>query len=110
MSIIQCSNYSLVDNQILKNEDKAATQAVLHVSQLMVDCLVENVLSLDENSGKGVGFLIHRPPFCTNRQASNAENRCGLVTMQQNFPTAPIRKTIQLGCRQTGVYTIELHS
>ena len=75
----------MVDNQILKNEDKAATQAVLHVSQLMVDCLVENVLSLDENSGKVVGFLIHRLPF---GKASNAENRCRLVTMQ-NFPATP---------------------
>ena len=37
--------------QILKNEDQAATQAVLNVCQMMVDCLVENVLTLDENSG-----------------------------------------------------------
>ena len=40
--------------QILKNEDQSATQAVLNVCQLMVDCLVENVLSLDENSGTSV--------------------------------------------------------
>ena len=37
--------------QILKNEDQSTKQAVLNVCQMMVDCLVENVLSLDENSG-----------------------------------------------------------
>ncbi len=43
--------------QILKNEDQTATQAVFNVCQKMVDCLVENVLSLDENSGTSLYVL-----------------------------------------------------
>ena len=37
---------------MLKCEDQTAVQAVLTVSQSMVDCLVEVLLTLDENSGK----------------------------------------------------------
>lgn len=39
---------------MLKCEDQAAVQAVLSVSQSMVDCLVEILLTLDESSGKDV--------------------------------------------------------
>ena len=37
---------------MLKCEDKATIQSVLTVSQSMVDCLVEILLTIDENSGK----------------------------------------------------------
>ena len=43
---------------MLKCEDQAAVQAVLSVSQSMVDCLVESLLTLDENSGKN--YLVLR--------------------------------------------------
>ena len=37
---------------MLKSEDQNAVQAVLSVCQSMVDCLVEILLTLDENSGE----------------------------------------------------------
>ena len=37
---------------MLRTEDQAAVRAVLDVSQLMVDCLVESLLTLDETSGR----------------------------------------------------------
>lgn len=37
---------------MLKCEDQAARKSILTVSQSMVDCLVEILLTLDENSGK----------------------------------------------------------
>ena len=45
----------------MKGEDQAAKQAVLNVCQLMVDCLVENVLSLDESSGEYSLNLLLKP-------------------------------------------------
>lgn len=38
--------------QMLKSEDQGAVKVVLEVCQMMVDCLVENVLTLDENAGR----------------------------------------------------------
>ena len=43
----------------LKAEDQAAKQAVLNVCQMMVDCLVENVLRLDESSSEDYFQLRH---------------------------------------------------
>lgn len=44
--------FVIVYLKILKSEDQTAVQAVLTVCQAMVDCLVEVLLALDENSGK----------------------------------------------------------
>ena len=60
--------------QILKNEDKSATQAVLNVCQMMVDCLVENVLSLDENSG--VYMHVYMCVTCTYVHEYNYTRTC----------------------------------
>ena len=46
--------FELLLEQLLKTEDKAAVKAVLDVSQLMVDCLVESLLALDETSGESL--------------------------------------------------------
>ena len=37
--------------QLTKSEDAAGMKLVMEVSQMIVDCLVENVLTLDENDG-----------------------------------------------------------
>lgn len=36
---------------MLKNGDQGAVKGVVEVCQMMVDCLVENMLALDENTG-----------------------------------------------------------
>ena len=44
--------------KILKSEDQSAVQAVMSVCQSMVDCLVEILLTLDENSSKIIKSII----------------------------------------------------
>ena len=49
-----CKEYEWFEQlleQLLKTDDKATVKVVLEVSQLMVDCLVESLLTLDETSG-----------------------------------------------------------
>ena len=49
-----CKEYEWFEQlleQLLKTDDKTAVKVVLEVSQLMVDCLVESLLTLDETSG-----------------------------------------------------------
>ena len=49
-----CKEYEWFEQlleQLLKTDDKGAVKVVLEVSQLMVDCLVESLLTLDETSG-----------------------------------------------------------
>ena len=36
---------------MLKSGDQGAVKGVVEVCQMMVDCLVENMLALDENTG-----------------------------------------------------------
>lgn len=54
MQVGSCKEYDWFEqllDQLLKTDDKAAVKTVLEVSQLMVDCLVESLLTLDETSG-----------------------------------------------------------
>ena len=50
-----CKEYEWFEQlleQLLKTEDQTTVRALLEVSQLMVDCLVESLLTLDETSGE----------------------------------------------------------
>ena len=40
--------------KLFKSEDSTTKKAMLEVSQLLVDTLVENVLSLDESAGNSI--------------------------------------------------------
>lgn len=54
LQVGSCKEYEWFEQlleQLLKTDDKTAVKAVLDVSQLMVDCLVESLLTLDETSG-----------------------------------------------------------
>ena len=49
-----CKEYEWFEQllqQLLKTDDKSSVQLVLTVCQMMVDCLVETLLTLDETSG-----------------------------------------------------------
>jgi cohesin loading factor subunit SCC2 len=49
-----CKEYEWFEQllqQLLKTDDKSSVQLVLKVCQMMVDCLVETLLTLDETSG-----------------------------------------------------------
>jgi len=51
-----CKEYEWFEQlleQMLKNGDQGAVKGVVEVCQMMVDCLVENMLALDENTGSG---------------------------------------------------------
>jgi cohesin loading factor subunit SCC2 len=53
-----CKEYEWFEQlleQLLKTDDKGAVKVVLEVSQLMVDCLVESLLTLDETSATAQG-------------------------------------------------------
>ena len=63
VQVASCKEYEWFEQllqQLLKTEDRAAVKVVLDVSQLMVDCLVESLLTLDETSGEP---LLSRPHF-----------------------------------------------
>lgn len=55
LQVGSCKEYEWFEQlleQLLKTDDKTAVKTVLDVSQLMVDCLVESLLTLDETSGR----------------------------------------------------------
>ena len=55
--------------QLIKSDDSAAVRSVIEVCQMTVDCLVENVLTLDESAGWAInmlGFEIHVVPGAHN--------------------------------------------
>ena len=60
-----CKEYEWFEQllqQLLKTEDKSSVKVVLDVSQMMVDCLVESLLTLDETSGIPPPSLSPLPP------------------------------------------------
>lgn len=68
-----CKEYEWFEQlleQLLKTDDKTAVKAVLEVSQLMVDCLVESLLTLDETSGN--------PPLTSHLVVLKASPLCSL--------------------------------
>lgn len=52
---------------MLKNGDQGAVKGVVEVCQMMVDCLVENMLALDENTGINglMSETVCSPTLCT---------------------------------------------
>ena len=62
VQVASCKEYEWFEQllqQLLKTEDKSAVKVVLDVSQMMVDCLVESLLSLDETSGDSLSTPAH---------------------------------------------------
>ena len=60
--VASCKEYEWFEQllqQLLKTDDKSAVKVVLDVCQMMVDCLVESLLTLDETAGESVFFNIH---------------------------------------------------
>ena len=89
MQVASCKEYEWFEQlleQLLKTEEKTAVKIVLDVSQLMVDCLVESLLTLDENSGDPPSllllFLSHSPlslPAATDQNTTQNGSSSRLV-------------------------------